>query len=114
MGKGVVHMEVCMPRSVALRFKILRRVEPAWMVMGRMAGNTGGLSFTSLNMKMDFDIKKNRCNGLKAQGADPPPSSTRKTHLMNEEITPLLPTATGERCCQNHIKFRTCSALAPM
>ena len=43
-----------MPRSVALRFKILRLVEPAWMVMGRMAGNTGGLSFTSLNM-MDDD-----------------------------------------------------------
>ncbi len=42
--------EVCMPRSVALRFKILRLVDPAWMVMGRMAGNTGGLSFTSLKM----------------------------------------------------------------
>ncbi len=75
MGKGIVHGEVCMPRSVALRFKILRRVEPAWMVMGRMAGNTGGLSFTSLN-KMNVDKKKNiepGCNGLKAQGADPPP-----------------------------------------
>jgi hypothetical protein len=48
-----------MPKSVALRFKILRLVEPAWMVMGRMAGNTGGLSFTSLKVMMDVD-KKNR------------------------------------------------------
>ncbi len=44
-----------MPRSVALRFKILRLVEPAWMVMGRMAGNTGGLSFTSLKVMMNVD-----------------------------------------------------------
>jgi hypothetical protein len=48
-----------------------------------------------------------------------PPSSTRgkagRNHL-NEEINPLLPTRIGERIAiqPNHIKFRTCSALAPM
>jgi hypothetical protein len=42
---------------------------------------------------------------------------TAGKNQLNEEIgqiTPLLPTGIGERCSQNHIKFGTCSALAPM
>jgi hypothetical protein len=47
----------------------------------------------------------------------PPPSSTRgkagRNHL-NEEITPLLPKWDRRAIQPNLIKFRTCSALAPM
>ncbi len=63
-----------MPRSVALRFKILRLVEPAWMVMGRMAGNTGALSFTSLKMMMNVDKRPSiaRLQWLESTGCRPP------------------------------------------
>jgi hypothetical protein len=66
---------------------------------------------------------KNFCSSQKQfkgpQGADtsPPPSPSPRRwkagrNQLNEEITPLLPTGIGERF--SHIKFRTCSALAPM
>jgi hypothetical protein len=53
-----------------------------------------------------------------SQGADPTSlSSTREKagrNNLKEKITPLLPTGIGEQYSQNHIQFRTCSALALM
>jgi hypothetical protein len=58
--------------------------------------------------------------GLLPRGCRPSPLTpcvaTAGKNILNEEITPLLPTPLGySRAIQpNHIKFRTCSALAPM
>ncbi len=59
------------------------------------------------------------CGNYSPQGAEPhpPPSSTRGkagSNHLNEEITPPPPHWDRRAMQPNHIKFRTCSALAPM